>query len=159
MSTTHQWKYERVNEDADGRFERAFIVNSHGQQVAELVFGKRTVVSVEADGKLIARAPAMLQALREARAYIDGDLESAELGAQMTELDAATLRARLAAIDAALKGAPSAAPSESVNAELLAALEALVGEADLGEVDLESEDAAKLENARAAIQRAKGGAK
>lgn len=40
--------------------------------------------------------------------------------------------------------------------ELLAALEALVGEADLGEVDLDDDDRIKLDNARAAIAKAKG---
>lgn len=40
--------------------------------------------------------------------------------------------------------------------ELLAALEALVGEADLGEVDLDDGDRTKLDNARAAIAKAKG---
>ena len=40
--------------------------------------------------------------------------------------------------------------------DLLAALEALVGEADLGEVDLDDDDRAKLEQARAAIARATG---
>ena len=42
--------------------------------------------------------------------------------------------------------------------DLLAALEALVGEADLGEVDLDDDDRAKLEQARAAIAKATGGA-
>ena len=41
--------------------------------------------------------------------------------------------------------------------DLLAALEALVGEADLGEVDLDDDDRAKLEQARAAIAKATGG--
>ena len=40
--------------------------------------------------------------------------------------------------------------------ELLAALEALVGEADLGEVDLDDDDRTNLDNARAAIAKAKG---
>ena len=40
--------------------------------------------------------------------------------------------------------------------DLLAALEALVGEADLGEVDLDDDDRAKLEQARAAIAKATG---
>lgn len=40
--------------------------------------------------------------------------------------------------------------------EMLAALEALVGEADLGEVDLGEEERAKLDRARAAIAKAKG---
>ena len=40
---------------------------------------------------------------------------------------------------------------------LLACLEALVGEADLGEVDLDDDDRAKLEQARAAIAKATGG--
>lgn len=40
--------------------------------------------------------------------------------------------------------------------DLLAALEALVGEADLGEVDLEPEEMAKLEAGRAAIAKARG---
>lgn len=41
--------------------------------------------------------------------------------------------------------------------DLLAALEALVGEADLGEVDLDDDDRAKLEQARTAIAKATGG--
>ena len=41
--------------------------------------------------------------------------------------------------------------------DLLAALVALVGEADLGEVDLDDDDRAKLEQARAAIAKATGG--
>lgn len=40
--------------------------------------------------------------------------------------------------------------------ELLAALVALVGEADLGEVDLDDDDRAKLDAARAAIAKATG---
>lgn len=40
--------------------------------------------------------------------------------------------------------------------DLLTALVALVGEYDLGEVDLEPEDLAKLEAARAAIAKAEG---
>jgi hypothetical protein len=39
---------------------------------------------------------------------------------------------------------------------LLSALEALVGQADLGEVDLEPEEREKLENARLAIAKATG---
>lgn len=42
--------------------------------------------------------------------------------------------------------------------ELLAALVALVGEADLGEVDLDDDDRAKLDVARAAIAKATGAA-
>ena len=40
--------------------------------------------------------------------------------------------------------------------DLLVALKALVGEADLGEVDLDDDDRAKLEQARAAIAKATG---
>ena len=40
--------------------------------------------------------------------------------------------------------------------DLLAALQALVGEADLGEVDLDEDDRALLDNARAAIAKATG---
>lgn len=40
--------------------------------------------------------------------------------------------------------------------DLLAALQALVGEADLGEVDLDDADRALLDNARAAIAKATG---
>lgn len=42
--------------------------------------------------------------------------------------------------------------------ELLAALVALVEEADLGEVDLDDDDRAKLDDARAAIAKATGAA-
>jgi hypothetical protein len=41
--------------------------------------------------------------------------------------------------------------------DLLNALMALVGEADLGEVDLGDDDRVKLEHARAAIAKATGG--
>jgi hypothetical protein len=58
----------------------------------------------------------------------------------------------------------TATPEAEANARLIAAapcllacLEALVGEADLGEVDLDDDDRAKLEQARAAIAKATGG--
>jgi hypothetical protein len=58
----------------------------------------------------------------------------------------------------------TATPEAEANARLIAAapcllacLEALVGEADLGEVDLDDDDRAKLEPARAAIAKATGG--
>ena len=54
-------------------------------------------------------------------------------------------------------------PATLANARLMAAapdlydaLRALVGEADLGEVDLDDETAAKLERARAALRKAEG---
>lgn len=55
-----------------------------------------------------------------------------------------------------LGGADANARLIAAAPELLAALEALVGEADLGEVDLDDDDRAKLEQARAAIAKATG---
>lgn len=81
-------------------------------------------------------------AIVEFSPYRDGDwrLESGSMICQMRDIPNQRELATLFA----------AAP------ELLEALEALVGEADLGEVDLEPEELEKLERARAAISKAKG---
>lgn len=50
------WTYRRIGEDAHGRFESAAIFGPLGHEVAHMVFGKRTVVSVEADGHGIVNA-------------------------------------------------------------------------------------------------------